>query len=73
MGSVKRNQFPIKNLLIDRTSSSLRRPVTWKRVMRYFLQFNLICGSAWKRPFLTSTLMVGFLCGSIIGGYVSDR
>ncbi|XP_077973809.1 solute carrier family 22 member 21-like [Styela clava] len=36
-------------------------------------EYNLVCDDAWKKPLLTSGLMIGLFLGSIISGPITDR
>uniref|UniRef100_A0A8C9QV91 Solute carrier family 22 member 5 n=1 Tax=Scleropages formosus TaxID=113540 RepID=A0A8C9QV91_SCLFO len=36
-------------------------------------EWNLVCDSAWKVPFTSSTFFIGFLVGSFVSGQLSDR
>uniref|UniRef100_A0A8C9XHS3 Solute carrier family 22 member 5 n=1 Tax=Sander lucioperca TaxID=283035 RepID=A0A8C9XHS3_SANLU len=36
-------------------------------------EWDLVCDDQWKVPFASSTLFVGYLFGSLISGYLSDR
>ncbi|XP_039260788.2 solute carrier family 22 member 4-like [Styela clava] len=37
------------------------------------MEFNLVCGEEWKKPFLTSSLSIGALASGIISGALSDK
>lgn len=37
------------------------------------LQFNLVCGDAWKVDLFQSCVNLGFFLGSLVVGYIADR
>ncbi|XP_039256400.2 solute carrier family 22 member 4-like isoform X1 [Styela clava] len=37
------------------------------------MEFNLVCGEEWKKPFLTSSFSIGALASGIISGALSDK
>ena len=48
-------------------------PMILSFILSPLLQFNLVCGDAWKVDLFQSCVNLGFFLGSLIVGYFADR
>lgn len=48
-------------------------PMILSCVLSLLLQFNLVCGDAWKVDLFQSCVNLGFFLGSLVVGYIADR